>query len=508
MNRRFKSLSFISIFMLCLIIFSGTVFAETLKKADKPDSEIIYNGPRAKYVFLFIGDGMGLCQVNSAEIYKGSGAGSEIKPVNLNFTSFPAQGLCTTYSSDSFITDSAAAATAIACGIKTNSGVISMDSKKEKKPKTIAEYAKEAGMKVGIVSSVSIDHATPACFYAHEESRSHYYEIACQIGDSGFDYFAGGGIKGNSPYSRKERKDVFEILKEKGYSIIDNRKDFEKLEKKKEQKIITFDSNLDRGKALSYEIDRKKESIPLHEFTAKGIELLDNDKGFFMMVEGGKIDWACHANDAGSSIKDVLALEESVKVALKFYKKHPEETLIIVVGDHETGGMTSGFAGTKYSTFFEKIKKQTMSYDAFSNILYKYKKDNKKEDAKLEDLEADIKKAFGLIFPDDKMSEDDKKNDMILTEFEFNNVKNAFEQTMLDRKVRSRDQQTYLLYGGYEPLTVTLTHILNNKAGIGWTSYSHTAVPVPAFAIGAGQDIFNGYYDNTDIAKKIMAIML
>lgn len=155
---------------------------------------------RTKYIFLFIGDGMGLPQRNAAEIYLVStekiatapGLATETKLV---MNTFPAQGMSTTYAADRLITGSAAAATALATGYKTNIGVINLDPTKTKKFKTIAEMAKESGMKIGIISSVSIDHATPAGFYAHQPSRGNYYEIAVEMAKSDFDYFAGGETK-------------------------------------------------------------------------------------------------------------------------------------------------------------------------------------------------------------------------------------------------------------------------------------------------------------------------
>jgi len=500
-RKRIPRIALISVVLFFILTLSA--FAEGTMKSSDND----FNGKKARYVFFFIGDGMGICQINSAEIYKGSIAGNEKKPAKLAMSGFPSQGLTTTYSADSFITDSAAAATALACGYKTGSGVVSMDTKKKEKFKTMAEMARDKGMKVGIVSSVSIDHATPACFYAHEASRGKYYEIACQMAESGFDYFAGGGPKGNFSKIRKDRKDVLEIMKEKGYTVVDNKEDFEKLCPKKNPKVMAFDKYLDGSFALYYDLDRKKDSISLAEFTKKGIELLDNDKGFFMMVEGGKIDWACHANDAGASIKDTLAFDQAVAEALEFYKKHPEETLIVVTGDHECGGMTVGFAGTRYSTFFEKIRHQKKSYLEFNKILGEYKKEHTGENASLSDLYDEIRDSFGLIADNSKDPENQEK-EMVLTDYERDQLRDAFQRSMKGDKIKSRNQHTYLLYGGYEPLTVTLTHILNNKAGIGWTSYSHTAVPVPTFAIGPGHTLFNGYYDNTDVAKKIMNIML
>ncbi len=239
---------------------------------------------------------MALAQVSAAEIYAKSLAGKEHGFSKLGFTQFPAQGIATTYDSSSIITDSASAITAIATGNKTLSGVINMDPGKTKKFKTIAEYAKEQGMKVGVVTTVSLDHATPAGYYAKVPSRSNYYDISLQLVASGFDYFAGGGFlqpKGKNG----DQPDIIDLAKKNGYTFVN-----------------------------SVEIDRDSRDLSLVDYVSKGIELLDNPKGFFFAIESGKIDWACHANDAAASINDTLAFDRAIMRAVEFQKKHPTET--------------------------------------------------------------------------------------------------------------------------------------------------------------------------------------
>jgi len=461
-----------------------------------------FKGASPKYVFLFIGDGMALPQVSSAEIYASAVKNTKYPeaPRSLSFTKFEAQGLTTTHDASSFITDSASAGTAIACGYKTLNGVISMDVEKKIKYKTIAEEAKEKEMKVGIVTSVSIEHATPAVFYAKVPSRSMMYEITLQLADSGFDYFGGGSVTDpDGKKSKMENKpgNVFDYAKSKGYKITKTKEDFMKL-KRGGGKVWAVTEMPADAQSMLYEVDRSKDVLSLADFTAKGIELLDNPKGFFMMVEGGKIDWACHANDGLSAIKDVFAFDDAVRLAVEFAGKHPKETLIIVTGDHECGGMTVGFAGTKYDTAFQKLKNQKISYAKFEEKINELKK--QKPDLKFDEIAPMITEVFGLTFKADK-------SDMDLTEYELKLIQDAFAESMKDRKVRSKSDETYLAYGDYDPLTVTITHILNRKAGLGWTTYSHTGTPVPTYAKGVGAYIFDGYYDNTDIYKKIAAVL-
>lgn len=445
---------------------------------------------QTKYVFLFIGDGMGIPQQASAEAYMNG---------KLVASTFANQGITTTYANDRFITGSAASATAMASGQKTNINYIGVDP--DFRPvKTVAELAKEKGMKVGVISSVSIDHATPAAFYAHVPTRKMYHEISVALARSGFDFFGGGGM--TDPMGLKSKQplgDARVIAKMNGFELVDNKADF--LQLKKGQRAIAWNAWLQDGQALPYHMDSREEDITLPEFTAKAIEILDNPEGFFLMVEGGKIDWACHANDATASIKDTLAFDKAVEHAVRFAKYHPNETLIVVTGDHECGGMTLGFAGTQYDTYFEILGNQKISFTKFDQeVLSPYKK-NHAGTARFADIKPLIEMHFGLKFSGGG------SDPLVLKEFEIAQLKDAFNRSMGKEMVRADDATTYLLYGGYEPLTVAVTHILNQKAGVAWTSYSHTGVPVATAASGAGAERFSGYYDNTDIAKKIMQAM-
>lgn len=257
---------------------------------------------------------------------------------------------------------------------------------------------------------------------------------------------------------------------------------------------------------MYYDLDADAESLRLKDFVEKGIDVLENEKGFFMMVEGGKIDWAGHANDAMANIQDVLALDEAVGVAVDFAKLHPEETLILVTGDHETGGMSIGQATTGYNTAFDILEKQEMSFTAFNEALSVYKESVDTKEAKLEDVMGLIEDNFGLISQQNPLATQSTYANLVLTDYEMKKLKVAFVETMKAKEERITDEAANLLYGGYEPLTVTLTHILNSKAGIGWTSYAHTGVPVPVYAMGQGETLFDGAYDNTDLFNKLASL--
>ncbi|KHK03667.1 alkaline phosphatase [Desulfovibrio sp. TomC] len=479
-------------------------------------------GNAPKYVFLFIGDGMAMPQRSAAEYFLAAKDGkSEPGIVKLTMNKLPVQGMTTTYSLNSIITDSGAAGTALASGVKTYNGAISVDGAKKPVP-TLAEKARDQGMKVGVVSSVSLDHATPACFYAHQTSRNNYYEIALDAAKSGFDYFGGGGFKdpaGKKSKTEGEKPNALDVLKTAGYAVADTRDAI--LAAKPGARLVALNPELDADKALPYALDGDTKGLTLAEYTTKGIELLDNPKGFFFMVEGGKIDWACHANDAAASIQDTVAFDAAVAEAVKFAEAHPKETLIVVTGDHECGGMTLGFAGTRYGNYYDYLKSQKDSFEGFTTALKAYKKTHDAASAKFEDVIPMIKDSFGLVVPaaadleamktvakpDENNTSPANPYGMHLRDFELTAVKDAFTRSMQGDAEKSGNEMDYRAYGGYEPLAVTLTHILDNKAGIAWTSYSHTGVPVMTSAVGSGSDVFAGYYDNTDLSKKIMAAL-
>lgn len=455
-----------------------------------------------KYVFLFIGDGMSYPQFQAAADYLGAVADTDEDGIlagseSLNFMEFPVAGSANTYDSSSFCPDSASTATSIATGYKTYSGVINMDEGKTTEYETIAEKAHaQLGFKVGVISSVNLNHATPAAFYAHQASRNNYYEIGLELIESGFEYFAGGGLKKVTGNEGTET-DLYELAAQAGYKVVMTQAEAEAVTAA-DGKVLIIDEHLADSDAFQYENDRPEGDWALAAYVEKGIEVLDNETGFFMMVEGGKIDWACHANDAGSTIADTIAMADAVDVAIAFAKTHPEETLILVTGDHETGGLTIGYAGTDYDTYLANLQNQKISYAKYdSDYVAAYKENG----TSFEDVLKDVETLFGL-----KAEGDAEADKLVLNEYELGLLKSAYDKTMA-AEAAELTQAEYILYGTYEPLSVTITHLLNNKSGINFASYAHTGLPVAVFAEGAGQEQFEGYYDNTEIYAKLAALL-
>lgn len=471
-------------------------------------------GPQPKYVFFFLGDGMASSQIQATEAYLTTvNGGSAMKatdllnPANrLNMSKMPVQGMQTTFDSFALMTDSASSATAFACGLKTISGTIGMDETKTTSYKSVAQLAHENGKKVGVISSVSLDHATPAAYYASVASRSSMNEIGRQMAETDYEFFGGGGLA-----KPTGETDVMALLATNGYEVKNTRADILDLKTTPRDKVVCINPWLQNAAAMPYAIDRPATNLSLAEMTDVAVANLMGDErghrrhkqnGFFLMVEGGKIDWACHANDAKAAIGDMLDFDDAVGVALDFYNKHPHETLIIVTGDHETGGMTIGHATTGYKAYYGELTKQTMSFQQFGTVWAPHETANEATVCAnpADDNLAQDATVLGWMLNDFGLDYN------ALNDFQKQKLEDAYDQAMCETNDNSAAENTFL-YSGYNPLTVTMTHILNEKASIGWTSYSHTGVPVPVFAKGRAAQAFAGFYDNTDIAKRLAKVM-
>ncbi|MEG2076845.1 MAG: alkaline phosphatase, partial [Victivallaceae bacterium] len=392
----------------------------------------------------------------------------------------------TTYSSDSYITDSAASGTAIATGHKTYSGAIGVDV--NKKPlESVAYLAQKKGKKVGIITTTSINHATPAAFYANQHNRGENYKIGKDLIKSGFEY----------------KPDLYTLVKEAGITFVDTREGFDKINASTKTPILVKNPHLAAEDTCYFYLDKKPNDIALADYVTKGIEVLDNENGFFIMTEGGKVDWTCHANDIGGTLAEMLSLDDAVKVAYDFAQKHPEETLIVVTGDHETGGMTLGFANTGYKLYTDVVGAQKKSAWAATNDLDAMKQEFKKnkQEFTFEAVKPYITEVFGLKFEGDA-----KADRMVLNEYELNLLKAAFNHANGGKDFAPTENRR-LMYSGYNPIIATCNRILSNKAGIAWTSWDHTAIPVGTSAYGENGEIFAGITDNTDIAKGIRRVL-
>lgn len=415
--------------------------------------------PALKYIFLFIGDGMGQNQVQAANEALLADNRSQ-----LLFLNFPVVGSAHTNNIENETTDSAAAATAIASGKKTINGYLGLDENKNHVT-AISELLRDSGFKIGILTTVSLDHATPAGFYAHVDSRRTYDSIADDLFASGFDFFAGGRFH--------ETTDSAEHAAENGYAILSSPSE----PASAEDKIILSSSLTFGDYGVSPAIDGGARRGWLKDSTALAISRLDNPNGFFMMVEGGRIDYFCHYNDAGSFVAELIDMNEAVGAALAFYAAHPTETLILVTADHETGDV-SLTGGDRVA-----LLRQTISCDTCDDTLVAECVSAKTPFAEALPLFA---KAFGL------------EN---LTQEETTALEKAYAHTLKGDLSSSKSNEEY---GVYEPMTSACASIVAVRAGVHFGSGGHTSQAVSVYALGVGSEFFTGFYENTKIHDAIL----
>lgn len=442
---------------------------------------------QAKYVFYFIGDGMGVNQVQGTELFQGEMKG-EIAIEPLCFTQFPVSTVATTFSATNGVTDSAAAGTALATGNKTKNGAIGVLKDLETPVNSVAVWAKNSGRKVGVATSVSVDHATPAAFYAHEAGRGSYYNIGADLYAAGFDFYAGSDFMEPDNKEDKSAKNLYKMAGEYGYSIARGYNDYTK-KSAKADKMILFQSEEASSKdrsAIPYAIDRTEKDLTLEEITRSAIDFLSKDlsKGFFLMVEGGKIDWACHSNDAATAFREVQDLDKAIRQAYEFYKQHPDETLIVVTADHETGGIVLGTG--EYRLNLKALNNQKMSESGFTKVLNALRK-KYKNNVPWEAVKTALKENFGFW------------DEIKLSEKQEERLVNVYEKTLKGQNAKMEKSE----YARDEALAAEAKRIVSEIALIGWTSGGHSAGYVPVFAIGAGAENFSGRLDNIQIPVLI-----
>ena len=440
-----------------------------------------------KYVFYFIGDGMGLNQVMATQYYLRSCEG-ELGITPLCFAQFPYTGIATSYSGSSDVTDSAAGGTALATGHKTYNGAIGLDNSGATVT-SIAEQAHRYGAKVGVATSVTINHATPASFYAHQKSRNDYYEIGAQLPASGFDFFAGGDLAELTNPDDPSAPHLHDLACEAGYAIVRGYDAYEALDGEGKVMLIQKEDMVEN--TLPYAIDSREGDLTLTQITTAAIDHLydkKHKKGFFLMVEGGKIDYACHANDAAAALCEVVDFDNAIRVAYEFYKQHPDETLIVITADHETGGLTLG--NGSYALNFGALQVQKVSQSGFSRIVNRMRHENK-DNVTWEQMQEALKANFGF-WDTITLSERDEKalRDEYVRSFQG------------DKNVKMAES----LYYRDEPISALAVRILNRIAMVSWPVGSHTAAYVPIFAVGNGAERFCGQMDNTDIPKRMAEV--
>ena len=421
----------ISVWLLLACLFAGPVWAA-----------------QAHSAILMIGDGMGAAHVEAAAAYAAF-IGRDFALTDLMEQG--RGGLVSTFSANSPITDSAAAATALACGVKTNNGMLGVTPQGEP-VRTVLEQCKQAGKKVGLITTTRITDATPAGFASHVTSRGQQEEIAAQLLAGGVDLLMGGGrgqfVPAGEGGVRKDGRNLLQEAERAGYSLAIRPEDLKAVNGLPLLGLFAESE-------LGYTIDKPKDEPTLAEMTAKALELLPQEgNGFFLMVEGAMIDYGAHANDLATMIGEALAFDEAVRVAREFVAAHPD-TLLIVTADHETGGLT--LTGRPN---WEVVRQQPMS----------------------------VEKAVRAW--------------ATLGKVPYQRLR-ALQQ-MLGAEL-SVEQRARLLHAStdLEEMGGMLARMMSEPAGVSWSSHEHPAAWVPVVGIGPGSELLRAFQDNTDVSNLL-----
>ena len=432
---------------------------------------------KVKGIILLIGDGMGMNQVRSADLYS-----RYLLNKGLAIDSIVTCGSTTTYSADSEVTDSSSAATAMYTGHKINNGVINI-LPDGRDLFTIGHAAKKAGLSVGVVTTTRMTHATPAALYSRSPHRDCEAYIAEQLPDFSPDVALGGGKQYFIPQNetgskRKDAKNLIGTMKSKGYQYVTNMSELKALDPKTDKLFGLFAAS-----HMDYALDRENEPTlgthpTLADMTKTALSIVEkNPKGFFIMIEGGRIDHACHRHDIKATIYEMLDFDAAVNVALEFRKTHPD-VLVLVTADHETGGLGLD-RGAEYALTMDAVKpiKNSLEY-----LIKKIKKDPAKIDEYIKAAGFELTDKERELLPDHLAETQASGNPEIngypkIDEYVFSWIQNA------------------------------LGTIESERFKIGWSSFGHTAQPVVTRAVGPGEKEFSGSYDNTDIAKKMATLL-
>jgi alkaline phosphatase len=424
---------------LALSLLAASAFAASAPPSDLP-----------RNVILMIPDGCGTASLNLGRLVAGHALALD----------GILMGACETSSADALITDSAAGVTAYASGIRTRNRVLGLDP--EMRPvATILEGAHAKGMSTGLVATSRITHATPAGFAAHVPERNNEDQIAAQELEHRVDVLLGGGrrffVPGGSGGSRTDSRDLIAEARQHGYTVLEKRGDLRAALRTPVLGLFTPDH-------MSYEIDRDTLAEPsLAEMARTAIALLSrNPKGFFIMIEGSRIDHAAHQNDPATHARDVLAYDDAVKVALDF-ARHDRHTLVVSVADHETGGLSLGMSVGDSVVAFDPqaLKRATASAERMA-----------REIGNGADPARETARGTGI-------------GDLSRTE----------STQISDAVARKKD------------VAETIGWIESHRCGIGWSALSHTAVDVNVHAFGPGAMRFIGIHRNDEIGRMLASLM-
>ena len=405
-----------------------------------------------KNVIMVVGDGMGPAYTTAYRYFA-----DDKNTLDVEQTVFDRMlvGMASTYPAriSGYVTDSAAGATALATGVKSYNGAIAVNV--DKKPvSTVLEWAKEQGMKTGVAVTSQINHATPAGYSAHNESRKNYDQIADSYFDEKIndhfvlDVMLGGGWD----YFIREDRNLVAEFKKAGYQYVDNIAHLKTANSK--QPLL----GLFAEQGLNWALDMPPKQR-LKTLTQAAVEHLENDQGFFLLVEASQIDWAGHSNDVGAAMSEMQDLAQTMTWLEQYVDAHPD-TLLVLTADHSTGGFTIG-----------------------ANKIYRW------EPQWLDNLQASPYAIAKQLMSAEKKSALAAE----LLGFSLNEEEKS--------KIEAIDTQDEEI--AYQ----TVKTLLDVRTNTGWTTGGHTGVDVPVFAKGPGSEMFRGMLNNTQVADNIFSLL-
>lgn len=475
--------------LVCVVLSVVCLAATILVKQNSEDAKQCQaeNCAKPKYVFYFIGDGMSFNHILGTELYNTEKAGAK-ETLRLNFTQFGTRNFVTNYSVSNLVTDSAAAGTALATGSKTANAYIGVDAEGNEL-RSVADVASELGYKVGLVTNVGINHATPSCFYGHTNDRFGFPKLVDDYIASDVAFIAGSTIMDmksgpqDPKYKPVTTAELAERVRKAGIHLT---LDAEEAGNVKGERVALVAHDKE-NKHVPYVIDRKGGELTLLDCSKAALKYLTNNapEGFFLMIEGGKLDYAAHEQDAVTTFYEVNEFAQTIDLALAFAAQHPNETLIVVTADHETGGMSLGW--DHYEIRMNLLMEQKASAIELTKIIQQMRAEGNRN---WSDYKKVLAENFGLW------------NVVPVTKEEEALLKRDFDEIFM-----KWGPMVDGLYNKSEFLVYDAIRILNKAASIDWTSLYHTGMYTPIFVQGAGEKKFLDCRDQTDIPKTIATLM-
>lgn len=432
---------------------------------------------KVNHVFVFLGDGMGINHVTAARYLEQEESGADGADhiwSRDSFDSFPVLGMITTHNLSGDVTDSAASATAMFTGRKTVNKSLNCNSETGETFVPLAKQLSDAGFSVGVISTATLDHASPAAMYAVSEDRYNYTDIALQgIGCGWLDFWAAGGFCW-------DQEEMIQAAQEAGFTVADTPEDIRGLTAESLPALAAAVSNTAEP-FMAHEIDRSRsahygaDTVSFGDLVNQAVNCLREEERFFLFAESALVDIASARYDLKTALYEIYALDDAIAAAVKFYKENPEDTLIVVLSDHETGGLR-----LRTDMDYGELKTQVASGARLRAIM-----------EELYDIDVPFSEAmekaghyFGIYESD-------------LNEEELRELEESYEDA------RTGDYST----DDVDPFITDLCKLKSEQVQVSFASSSHTAQPVMVYAMGKGAEAFAGLYDNTEVYEKLMNAM-